>query len=62
VDSCWIHRAKQVFESEEGKALLKEWKLDADTYLGVGFCLLGYVNGERPKPAPRKEGYIIKVK
>jgi nitroreductase len=61
VDSCWIHRAKQVFESEEGKALLKDWKLDSDTYQGVGFCLLGYAAGERPKPSPRKEGYIIKV-
>jgi hypothetical protein len=62
VDSIWIHRAKQVFESEEGKALLKEWKLDSDSYVGVGFCLLGYAAGPRPTPAPRKEGYIIKVK
>ncbi|MDR0598121.1 MAG: nitroreductase [Treponema sp.] len=62
VDSCWIHRAKEVFESEEGKELLKEWKLDSGAYLGVGFCLLGYAAGERPKPAPRKDGYIIKVK
>jgi nitroreductase len=62
VDSCWIHRAKEVFESGEGKALLGEWKLDADTYQGIGFCLLGYAEGPRPKPAPRKEGYIIKVK
>ena len=62
VDSCWIHRAKEVFESGEGKALLGEWKLDPDTYQGIGFCLLGYAEGPRPKPAPRKEGYIIKVK
>ncbi|AEF86534.1 6,7-dihydropteridine reductase [Treponema primitia ZAS-2] len=63
VDSCWIHRAKQVFESEEGKALLKKWKLDSDTYFGVGFCLLGYAKeGPRPKPAARKAGYIIKAK
>jgi nitroreductase len=62
VDSCWIHRAKEVFESEEGKELLKEWKLDSGAYLGVGFCLLGYGNDPRPTPAPRKEGYIIKVK
>jgi nitroreductase len=62
VDSCWIHRAKQVFESEEGKALLKKWKLDSEKYVGVGFCLLGYVEGVRPKPAARKEGYIIKAK
>jgi nitroreductase len=62
VDSCWIHRAKQVFESEEGKALLKKWKLDPEQYLGVGFCILGYAEGPRPKPAARKAGYIIKAK
>jgi nitroreductase len=61
VDSCWIHRAKQVFESEDGKALLKKWKLDSDTYVGVGFCILGYGDGPRPKPAARKAGYIIKA-
>jgi nitroreductase len=60
--ACWIHRAKQVFESEDGKALLKEWGLDSNNFVGVGFCILGYAAGERPKPAPRKEGYIIKVK
>jgi nitroreductase len=62
VDSCWIHRAKEVFESEGGKELLKEWKLDSGVYLGVGFCLLGYAEGQRPAPKPRKEGYIIKIK
>jgi nitroreductase len=62
VDSCWIHRAKEVFESEGGRELLKEWKLDSGVYLGVGFCLLGYAEGPRPEPRPRKEGYIIKVK
>jgi nitroreductase len=62
VDSIWIHRAKQVFESEEGKKLLAEWKLDSKNYFGIGFCLLGFAAGERPKPAPRKDGYIIKVK
>ncbi|MDR2796734.1 MAG: nitroreductase family protein [Treponema sp.] len=60
VGSCWIHRAKQVFEFEEGKALLKRWGLSED-YVGVGFCILGYAAGEAPKPAPRKEGYIIKA-
>jgi nitroreductase len=62
VDSCWIHRAKQVFESEEGKELLKKWKLDSETYFGVGFCLLGYAEGPRPKPTARKAGYIIRAK
>jgi hypothetical protein len=51
-----------VFESEDGKALLKKWGLDSHTYQGVGFCILGYGEGVRPKPAARKAGYIIKVK
>jgi nitroreductase len=62
VGSCWIHRAKQVFESEDGKALLKKWGLDSGTYVGVGFCILGYIAGERPKPAARKPDYIIRIK
>ena len=60
VGSCWIHRAKQVFEFEEGKALLKRWGL-SENYVGVGFCILGYTAGEAPKPAARKEDYIIKA-
>jgi nitroreductase len=60
VGSCWIHRAKQVFEFEEGKALLKKWGL-SENYEGVGFCILGYAAGEVPKPAVRKEGYIIRA-
>ena len=39
VDSCWIHRAKEVFESEEGQALLKEWGIGGD-YIGIGHCTL----------------------
>ena len=62
VDSCWIHRAKQVFESADGQALLKEWGLDNGNYVGIGFCILGHAAGDRPKPAPRKAGYIIKAK
>ena len=58
--SCWIHRAREVFEAEEGKALLKEWGLEG-SYAGIGHCILGYPDGE-PKPrTPRKDGYIIKI-
>ena len=61
VASCWIHRAREEFESEEGKALLKSWGIEGD-YAGVGHCILGYAaeNGEAPAK-PRKEGYIIRV-
>ena len=59
--SCWIHRAKEEFESEEGKALLKEWGVEGD-YEGVGHVILGYAAGEPAEPAPRKANYIVRVK
>ena len=59
VGSCWIHRAKQTFESPVGKELMKKWGLDPK-YVGVGNCILGYA-AETPAPKPRKENYIIKV-
>ncbi|MDR1318830.1 MAG: nitroreductase [Treponema sp.] len=60
IGSCWINRAKEVFASKEGKALLEKWGLSGD-YEGVGHCILGYP-AEEPKAKPRKKGYIIKVK
>ncbi len=48
VDSRWIHRAKEVFESEEGKALLHEWGIN-DEVEGIGFCILGYAKEEKEK-------------
>ena len=37
--SCWINRAKEEFETEEGKALLKKWGNEGD-YIGVGHCTM----------------------
>jgi len=61
VASCWIHRAKEEFESEEGKALLKKWGIEGD-YVGIGHCILGYAaeGGEAPAK-PRKEDYVVRV-
>ena len=56
IGSCWIHRAKQEFESEEGKALLKEWGIEGD-YEGIGHCILGYADCEVPEASERKENY-----
>lgn len=39
--SCWIHRAKEEFETDEGKELLKEWNI-SENYVGIGHCILGY--------------------
>ncbi len=48
VGSCWIHRAKEVFDSADGKALLKKWGLNGD-YEGIGFLILGYTENEKAK-------------
>lgn len=58
VDSCWIHRAREVFLSSEGKLLLKKWGLD-ENLIGIGHCILGYRSGELPVPKPRKKDYVI---
>lgn len=60
VDSCWIHRAKEEFDSEEGRALLKKLGIEGD-YVGVGNLILGYREGELPPTRPRKENYIYRV-
>jgi len=60
VASCWIHRARQTFECDEGKALLRKWGID-ERYSGVGNCILGYVDGELPQARERKEDYIYRV-
>ena len=60
VDSCWIHRAREVFASEEGKALKAEWGVP-ESYVGIGHCVLGYRSGEYPKAKARKDGFVIRV-
>ena len=52
VDSCWIHRAKEVFETEYGKELKKKWGLP-ESYEGIGNCILGYRDEELGKRAER---------
>ena len=60
VDSCWIHRAKEEFETEWGKELLKSLGVEEE-YEGIGHCALGYADGEYPQAAERKEHRIFKV-
>ena len=60
VDSCWIHRAREEFESEEGKALLAKWGIEGD-YVGIGHLILGYRDCEYPEKRPRKDNYVYRV-
>lgn len=56
IGSCWIHRAREEFESAEGRELLASWGLPADgSLLGVGHCALGYASKELHAAKPRKE-------
>ena len=57
--SCWIHRAREMFDCAEGKALLKKWGLP-ETLRGVGNCILGYPD-EIPGDKPRIDGRILKI-
>lgn len=59
VSSCWIHRARETFDTPEGKALLKKWGLP-EQLRGVGNCILGYADGDTARK-PRKEGRILKI-
>ena len=61
VDSCYIWRAKESFETEEGETLKKEWNIP-EHYVGVGNVILGYGKSEGKKEAsPRKEGYVRRI-
>lgn len=59
--SCWIHRAKETFETEEAKSFLKSLGIDGE-YEAVGNCVVGYIEGEYPNVRPRKENYIYYIK
>ena len=60
IGSCWIHRAKEEFEREEGKALLKKLGIQGD-YEGIGHCVLGYAAEPSVEAAPRKDNYVYYV-
>ena len=56
--SIWIHRAKEEFESAEGKEILRQLGIEGE-WEGIGHCAVGYMDGELPKPAPRKDGRVV---
>lgn len=59
--SVWIHRARQEFESEFGKAILEKLGIQGN-YEGIGHVALGYPAAELPKALARKENYVYYIK
>ena len=57
--SCWIHRAKEEFESEEGKAILNDLGVLGE-YEGIGHCIIGYSDGYEPKEKLIKDNRVFK--
>ena len=58
--ACWVHRAKEVFETEEGRAILRDLGIEGDL-VGIGNCIIGYPDGDYPVTRPRKENYIYRA-
>ena len=56
ISSCWIHRAKEEFETEKGKEILKSLGIEGD-YEGIGHCILGY-SDSAVEAKPRKDKYV----
>lgn len=56
--SIWIHRAKEEFEQDEWKNLLKDIGVEGE-WEGIGHCAIGYIDGDVPKAAPRKDGRVF---
>ena len=61
IGSCWIHRAKEEFETQRGADFLKSLGIEGE-YEGIGHCALGYIEGETPKAAERKENRVFYIK
>ena len=56
--SCWINRAREEFDSEEGKAILRELGIEGD-WEGIGHCIVGVPAAEAPEAKPRREGRVV---
>lgn len=62
VDSCWVHRAKEMYETDEGRKIAREAGIP-DAYIGVGNCILGYrKETHNPTPKDRVQGRVHYIK
>ena len=61
IGSCWIHRAKEEFETNRGKSLLKSLGI-SEEYEGIGHCALGFTDGKDPAPPEIQPGRVYCIK
>ena len=59
--SCWIHRGKEQFETEEGKKILAQAGIDSSRYVGIDSLVVGYPDGVTAPASPRKEGRAYSI-
>ena len=59
--SIWIHRAKEEFEMESYKELLRDLGIDGE-WEGIGHCAVGYSAIDLPEAPERKEGRVFRVR
>lgn len=57
--ACWIHRAKEVFETPEGQEILRGLGIEEE-YEGIGNCIVGYSEAEG-SVKPRKENRVYYI-
>lgn len=60
VGSCFISRASETFDTDDGREIIKDWGI-SDEYVAIGHCILGYLEGNPPKAKPRKEYRIKRI-
>ena len=54
--TCWINREREMFATDEGQALMRQWGLP-DGLMGIAAVAIGYADGAPDAPKPRKDGY-----
>ena len=59
--SCWVNRAYEEFETDEGKAMLRRWGIPGD-HVGIGHCLIGYPLDLPKEASPRRDGRIFRIR
>ncbi len=58
--SCWINRAREVFEMPEAREILRK-KGIGDEYIGIGHCILGYPDGQKPAARTVHDGRVFYI-